>query len=248
MTDFATELFWEEEKQPVLPAPAHRREGQQENTNTHAATPESQAERLQRLAGNAALTREAEEAQAAKKHLAEAARRPESVPTAARAKAETAKPETMRKDEARAKPTAAPAASPTARHAAAETPAADTAAAALAQRLSEATKAADARAVALAQVLASFESDAGKADLLALAQLTEAAPPEIAEATAHALALAVVRADPAQRAAIAARIKAELGDRRDLRLARLLADRLAWLVVASTRPAPPPPPPPAPPA
>jgi hypothetical protein len=55
-----------------------------------------------------------------------------------------------------------------------------------------------------------------------------------------------MRADPEQRAAIAARIKTELGDRHDMRLARLMADRLAWLVIA-TRPAPPPPPPPPPP-
>ena len=92
-------------------------------------------------------------------------------------------------------------------------------------------------------MLAGFAKDAGNADLLALAQLTEVAPPGIGEETARTLALAVMRADPEQRNAIAACIAAELGDRRDMRLARLLADRLAWLAVAPAKSSPPPPPP-----
>jgi hypothetical protein len=65
----------------------------------------------------------------------------------------------------------------------------------------------------------------------------------IAEETARVLARAVTGADPAQRAAIATCIRAQLGDRRELRLARLLADRLVGLVTAPARPASPRPPP-----
>jgi hypothetical protein len=121
--------------------------------------------------------------------------------------------------------------------------AAETAVKAEAQRLSEATKATAARAAALAQVLAGFEEDADSADLLTLAVLVEEAPPGIAEETARVLARAVTGADPAQRAAIATCIRAQLGDRRELRLARLLADRLVGLVTAPARPASPRPPP-----
>jgi hypothetical protein len=251
MTDFATDLFWEEEKRPVLPVPARPHDRQQEEkakTPVPAAPTESQAERLQRIAGNAALAREAEEAEAARKRLAEAAHRPEKAPAKAVApKPEAAKPEKKRKDEARAKAATDPKTPPAARKKAAEKQVAEETVTAEAGRLSEATKAAAARAAALAQILASFDKDAGEADLLTLALLIEKAPPGIAEETARALARAVMRADPAQRIAIAARIRAQIGDRRDLRLARLLADRLAGLATTPTRPAPPPPPPPAPP-
>lgn len=250
MTDFATDLLWEEEKQPVLPVPARphdRQQDEQTKTPLPAAPVESQAERLQRIAGNATLAREAEEAQAAAKHVADAARRPAPAPAAA-AKRQPKRPAEKRQAEAGAKAATDPKASPAARQKAAEQQAAGAAAAAAAQRLSETSKAAAARATALAQVLASFEKDAGKADLLRLALLLERAPPGIAEETARALARAVMRADPTQRSAIALRIKTELGDRRDLLLTRLLADRLAGLVAPPARTAPPPPsPPPAPP-
>jgi hypothetical protein len=247
MTDFATDLLWEEEKQPVLPVPARPHDRQQEKkeqTPAPATTAESLAERLQRVAGNAALAREAEEAEAVGKRLAEAARRPEKAPATAPApKPETANPDKRRREEVRAEAVADPKGPPAARKKAAEKQAAKTAVTTEAQRLSKATKAAAARAAALAQVLAAFEKDAGRADLLTLALLIEDAPPGIAEETARALAHAVMRADPAQRAAIAARVGAQLGDRRDLRLARFLADRLVGLATAPARPAPPPPPP-----
>lgn len=205
MTDFATDLIWEEEKQPILPAPLRDRlQDKNVNGSAPSAPVESQSERLQRVAGNAALAREAEEAEAARKKLTAAA-------------------------------------SPAGRDEAAEKQLAETAVTAQAERLSEATKAAAARAAALTQVLASFEKNAGNADLVTLARLIETAPPGVGEETARVIALVVMRAEPAQRSAIAARIATELGDRRDMRLAPLLADRLAWLTVTTAKPAPAPP-------
>ena len=58
MTDFATDLLWEDEKQPLLPAPARPHDPQQDTKARTAiadAPAESQAERLQRIAGNAVL-------------------------------------------------------------------------------------------------------------------------------------------------------------------------------------------------
>lgn len=254
MTDFATDLLWEEEKQPALPVPARPHDRRPEEKKAEAQAPvaaaEGHAERLQRVAGNAALAREAEEAAAAGRRLAQAARQPGKMPAGAPApKPEAAKrPEKKRREEARARAAADPKAAPEAREKAAERQAAETAMAVEAQRLSEATRAAAARAAALARVLADFDADAGKADIRTLALLVESAPPGIAEATARALAQAAMQADPGQRAAMAARIRDELGHRRDLMLARLLADRLAWFVPVPARLVPPPlPPPPAPP-
>jgi hypothetical protein len=243
MTDFATELLWDEAKQPVPPAVEHLNERQkQKRAGPRAlAEIESLPARLQRVAGNTALAREAEEAVAAGKRLAAAAQRPERVPAAVT-------PRPSAKDDARIGTAEVdPKAAPAARRRAAAEQVARAAVAAETRRLPATTKAAAARAAALAQVLASFAADPARAELLALARLVERAPAGIAEDSAAAIARAVMRADPAQRAAIAARIKAELGDRRDLRLARLLADRLVGLAPAPARPAPPPPPPPAPP-
>lgn len=254
MTDFATDLFWEDEKQRAAPTPVrppgHRQDRREEATAAPAAAApvESQAERLQRVAGNAALVREADEAVAVRRHLADAARRPETVPQAARpAKPKPAEAEKPKAEPAPARAPDGPRAGASAAMDAERRRAAEIAATAEKQRLAEATKAAAARAMALAQVLASFDGDPGKADLLGLARLCEAAPPGIAEEIARTLANAVVRADARQRTAIAARIAAELGHHRGLRLARLLADRLLWLTAPRARPAPPPPPPPPPP-
>jgi hypothetical protein len=249
MTDFATDLLWEEEKQPVLPVPAHPRDRQQADKKSRVPLPpvpvESQSERLQRIAGNAVLSREAEAAEATRKRLAEAARRPADANPQSSTRAAPA-PEKKRKQAAARTEAADPKSPPAAREKAVERQAMQAAAAAQAQRLAESEKAAAVRSEALAQVLASFENDATKADLIGLALLVEKAPAGIGEATARALAAAVMRADPAQRAAISARLKTELGDRGDLRLARLLRDRLAGLFAAPVRSAPPAPPPPPP--
>jgi hypothetical protein len=245
MTDFATDLLWEDEKQPVLPVQDRPRDRQQDE-KTRGSKPvapgESQAERLQRIPGNAALAREAEEAEAATQRVADAARQPER-PAVPMPKKEPAKPEAKRKAETVAKAATDPKTPPAAKEKIAKKQAAKAAAETEARRLSEVKKAAAARATALAQVLASFDKDAGKADLLSLALFLEKAPPGIAEETARALARAVIRADSTQRGAIALRIKRELGDRRDLVLSRLLADHLAGMLTVPARAAPPPPPP-----
>jgi hypothetical protein len=237
MSNFVTELFWEDAKEPVV-APAHPHDRERDRKPLAPASAEKQSDRLQRVAGNAALAHEAEEAESKRKRLAEAARQPEKTLEKTPAPQAAARPD--KKTEKLQTKTPAGFKS-------AKTTAAQAAVTAEAQRLPETTKAAAARADALAQVLVSFETDAGRAELLALARLAESAPPGIADETARVIALAVMRAGPEQRSAIAARIKTELGDRHDLRLARLMADRLAWLVVVPHAAPPPPPPPPAPP-
>ena len=253
MTDFATDLLWEEAKQPALPVPGrpHDRQHTEKPVVAHPAPalrPESLSERLQRVAGNAALAHEAEEAAAARKRLEAAAQHPEKVPTSSPAvKPEPAKPKEKHEVAAVIKVAANPKAPIAEREKAGQRQVAMAAMAVEARRLPEAIKAAAVRTAALAQVLAAFDHDAGKADVLTLALLVEKAPPGIAEATAQAIVRTVMRAEPAQRAAITARIKAQLGGRRDLRLARLLADRLGGLRTAVPPHAAPAPPPPAPP-
>jgi hypothetical protein len=226
MTDFATDLLWEEQKDPALPVPGRPRERLQDRGHRkHAAPPaaESLTDRLRRVAGNAALTRQAEEAESARKHLSEVAH---GVRTAAPAGSAAAKAPAEQK--------------------VAQKQVAEIAVTAEARRMQENAKAAAARAVALDQVLSSFERDPAKADLLTLALLVEKAPPGVAQATARAIVQAVLRADPAHRTAIHARIRSQLADHRALILSRLLTDQLAGLAVRPARaaPAPPPAPPP----
>jgi hypothetical protein len=227
MTDFATDLLWEEQKDPALPVPGRPRERQQNRHRTaHPMPPaaESLTDRLQRVAGNAALARQAAEAENAHKHQGQVAQQ---------AKAEA--------------PPAPAAATAPADHKAVQQQVAQIAVAADSRRRQEDAKAAAARAAALDQVLASFEHDPSKADLLTLALLVEKAPPGVAQATARALVHAVMRADPAHRAAIHVRIRTQLADHhRNLTLARLLTDQLAALGPRPARaaPAPPPAPPP----
>ena len=244
MTDFATDLLWEETKQPVLPVPGRpheRRHGERPVPRAHAPVvpAETLAERLQRVAGNAVLSREAEEAAATHKRLAAAARHPEQVP----AKVPAPKPRDKAETESHKAATDPKKPEPE-RKKAAEVHAARTAVKLVAQGLPEATKLAAARATALAQVLTSFEHNPERADLVRLAMLVEKAPAGIAAEMARVIAVAVMRAAPAQRAAIAARIRSVLAHRRDLRLLRLLADRLAGFATVAAHVAPPPPPPP----
>jgi hypothetical protein len=225
MTDFATDLLWEEQKDPALPVPDHPWERRQDRHRTvHGASPaaESLTDRLRRVAGNAALVRQAEEAENTHKHLAQVAHQTKTATPAA-----TAKVPAERK--------------------AVQKQVAQNAVAAEASRRQEDAKAAAVRAVALDQVLSSFARDPAKADLLTLAWLVEKAP-GIAQATARTLVHAVTRADPAHRAAILARIRTQLADQRNLLLARLLTDQLAGLAPRPSRAAlpPPAPPPPAP--
>jgi hypothetical protein len=221
MTDFATDLAWEEQKDPALPVQGRPHERQQERRR-HAHIPppaaESLTDRLRRVAGNAALVRQAEEAENTHKHLAQVARHAETGP-----------------------PPAAAARAP-AERTAVQKQVVQVAVAAETRRLQDDAKAAATRAVALDQVLSSFQRDPAKADLLTLALLVENAPPGVAQATARALVHAVTRADPAHRAAIHARIRSQFADHRDLILSRLLTDQLAGLGARPVRTASAPPP------
>ena len=236
MTDFATELLWEEEKQPSLLVPSQE-PGRLRDRHKEQVRPRSPVEgpneRLQRVAGNAALARDAESALAAARQPSAAD--PRSVAPAAPAVAR-ASPEQPSAPATAVREPAEPSAT--------ERLAPEKSSVSVCEPSLEQQRAAAARGLVLGQVLAAFERDAAAAKLLQLALLVEAAPVSVGEAIALALARAVMRADPAQRAAIAARIKTQLGDRRELRLTQLLAARLAaFLATQAVRPTPPAPPP-----
>ena len=225
MTDFATDLLWEEAK---APGAAGSGPPADDSKQEPAATARAGAARRREPGRTAAAGRRQRRTW------------PPGGRGRARARQRTGRrrcPPARRAAAQRAEIAAAPKAPLPAqgrRASAAEKQVALIAVATEARRLPEAAKAAAARAAALAQVLASFEHDAGKADLLTLALLVEKAPAGIAEATAKTIVSAVMRAEPAQRASIAARIRAQLGARSDLRLTGCW--RIVWAGCGQPRP------------
>lgn len=177
--------------------------------------PEPIGARLQRIAGNAALSRDVEAAEATRREAHEAAARAASAEAEAKkAQGRETPPQTPEMDAAREA----------------------TAVAETLARKGEDARAAAARGAALAQVVGSFESDPGAADLAGLAARVDRAPRAAAVETARAVARAVMRAQTRKRAAIDRRIATDLPARSGLVLARLLRDLLPGVMPGAEGP------------
>jgi hypothetical protein len=266
------DLLWEEEKEPLVPLAAKDTERIQARGNALDARADPLATRMQRTAGNGALTREAEAAGLSP----HAPRSPGAEPASAAPPAQTA-----RRNPGTATGMARPPAGPVVQdrdlgtaprqHQATDTKPVNPSEAgrkqapAAAGHQEEATLEAaarkpppsgttpetmeEARAVALAaaldRALADFATNPEATDLLGLARLAEGASGAVAMAAADALARAVTRADVEHRAAIARRLALDLKPHPDLQLVRLLAGLMAGVMAPPPAPAlaPPPPPP-----